>query len=135
MSNRDDDVLPASYKYAWFPKSELPLEDFLRKFKPSMVQNDGTKPWIWVRGPEPSKEDRGKEEAIAEGKNLLKEVIEKVENIKNDGSIPVRSNKKNRCKKQEGRSRAGASRSNRTTEGNLHEIWLRLRKMAHLRTR
>ena len=31
MSNRDEDVLPVAYKYAWSSKSELPLEDFLRK--------------------------------------------------------------------------------------------------------
>jgi hypothetical protein len=37
MSNRDDDVFPSSYKYAWFPKSELPLEDFLRKVSKPLI--------------------------------------------------------------------------------------------------
>ena len=31
MSKRDEDVLPTAYKYAWFPESELPLQDFLAK--------------------------------------------------------------------------------------------------------
>ncbi|PPR02133.1 LOW QUALITY PROTEIN: hypothetical protein CVT26_008824 [Gymnopilus dilepis] len=96
MSN--DEVLPESYKYYWSAKSEIPLQDFLTKFKPSMVQNDGTKPWIWVRGSEPEKKDTGEEEAIKEATKLLQEVTEKVENIKNDDSIPVRSNKKTGAK-------------------------------------
>ncbi|KIM40280.1 hypothetical protein M413DRAFT_446456 [Hebeloma cylindrosporum] len=98
MSKRDEDVLPTAYKYAWLPESELPLQDFLAKFKPSMVQNDGTKPWIWVQGSKPSKKDIGMDDAIKEAKNLLKEVTEKVENIKNDESIPLRSNKKTGAK-------------------------------------
>jgi hypothetical protein len=31
MSKRDEDVLPTAYKYAWFPESELPLQNFLAK--------------------------------------------------------------------------------------------------------
>ncbi|KAF8911463.1 translation initiation factor eIF 4e-like domain-containing protein [Gymnopilus junonius] len=99
MSLNDDDTLPQSYKYSWSANSEIPLQDFLPKFKPSMVQNDGTKPWIWVKGSEPAREDTGKnEEAIKEASKLLEEVTEKVESIKNDDSIPIRSNKKTGAK-------------------------------------
>ncbi|KAF8967959.1 hypothetical protein BDZ97DRAFT_1916528 [Flammula alnicola] len=92
MSN--EDILPFSYKYAWSAESELPLQDFLAKLRPSMVENDGTKPWIWVRGSAPSKEDSGVDEATKEATKLLKEVTEKVEIIQNDPAIPTRSNKK-----------------------------------------
>ncbi|KAF8806536.1 hypothetical protein BYT27DRAFT_7191087 [Phlegmacium glaucopus] len=114
MSN--EDAFPTSYKYSW-PDNSGALQDFLTKFKPSMVQNDGTKPWIWVRGSGPLKEDSGTGEALAreeaakllkevtdealareEAAKLLKEVTEKVENIKNDDSIPLRSNKKTGAK-------------------------------------
>ncbi|CAA7258992.1 unnamed protein product [Cyclocybe aegerita] len=94
MSSKNEDTVPTMYKYAWAEGHEMPLQDFLTKFKPSMVQNDGTKPWIWVRGSERSKEDTGVAAAIEEATKLLKEVTEKVESIKNDDSIPVRSNKK-----------------------------------------
>ncbi|KAJ3506666.1 hypothetical protein NLJ89_g6744 [Agrocybe chaxingu] len=94
MSSNNEDSVPTVYKYAWAEGHEMPLQDFLTKFKPSMVQNDGTKPWIWVRGSKPSKEDTGVAAAIEEATKLLKEVTEKVESIKNDDSIPVRSNKK-----------------------------------------
>ncbi|KJA28923.1 hypothetical protein HYPSUDRAFT_197059 [Hypholoma sublateritium FD-334 SS-4] len=119
MSVQNDDKLPASYKYAWTTRSDISLKDFLTKlalvtawsllpvvgvswtteFKPSMVQNDGSKPWIWVQGSASEQkiagaEDKAKEEAA----KLLKEVTEKVENIKNDDSIPVRSSKKTGAK-------------------------------------
>ncbi|KAF9012500.1 hypothetical protein BDQ17DRAFT_1387206 [Cyathus striatus] len=97
MPNPEDNF-PTQYKYSWSKNSELPLDDFLTKFKPSMVQNDGTKPWIWVRQGEPSKEDQNVDEAIIEAAELLNEITEKVENIKNDASIPVRSNKKTGAK-------------------------------------
>ncbi|KAF9243136.1 hypothetical protein BU15DRAFT_86541 [Melanogaster broomeanus] len=91
------DSIPAEYLYSWSPKSTLTLDEFITKYKPSMVQNDGTKPWLWVR----SERDVGSQisveaqaSAMAEAEALLKEVTDKVEQIKNDDSIPVRSSKK-----------------------------------------
>ncbi|KAG5647101.1 hypothetical protein DXG03_001472 [Asterophora parasitica] len=54
--------------------------------------------WIWVRGSEPKSKDRAVEKAIEEAAELLKKVTEKVEAIKNDASIPVRSSKKTGAK-------------------------------------
>lgn len=105
---QSEDILLDEYVYAW-PRenSEVSLQDFLAKYKPSMVQDDGTKPWIWVRGPGASATDKNVEIAVEEARNLLTEVTEKVEAIKNDESIPVRSNKKTGAKsKKEVREKA-----------------------------
>ncbi|KAH9485488.1 UPF0696 protein C11orf68-like protein [Psilocybe cubensis] len=96
MSN--EDFPQEEYKYSWNPSSSMLLQDFLTKFKPSMVQNDGSKPWIWVRGSENPKSSQDYAEAYAEASELLKKVTEKVESIKNDESIPTRSNKKTGAK-------------------------------------
>ncbi|KAF8178606.1 hypothetical protein K438DRAFT_1844078 [Mycena galopus ATCC 62051] len=94
-----EDSLPKKYTYAWSPDSELSLADFLKKYKPSMVQNDGTKPWIWVQKADaPSRKDTNEDEAIQEGSELLETVSERVEEIKNDASIPARSSKKTGAK-------------------------------------
>ncbi|THH18113.1 hypothetical protein EW146_g2822 [Bondarzewia mesenterica] len=102
MSKKSEDVAPkpSAYPYSWSPESasDLPLKDFLTKYKPSMVQDDGTKPWLWVRGSRASSEDMGEDAAIEEAAELLTEVTAKVEQIKNDKSIPVRSNKKTGAK-------------------------------------
>lgn len=90
----NDDKFPQAYPYSWSTDSELSLQEFLTKYKPSMVQDDGTKPWIWVRKSAPAKEDTNIDAATDEAKHLLNEVTEKVEAIKNDDSIPVRANKK-----------------------------------------
>ncbi|TCD64554.1 hypothetical protein EIP91_003911 [Steccherinum ochraceum] len=91
--NEFEDAAPAQYPYAWFPDSDTPVKDFLGKYKPSMVQDDGTKPWIWV-GKSASAENDYSKDAIEEAKKYLEEVTEKVESIKNDDAIPVRANKK-----------------------------------------
>ncbi|KAL1756345.1 hypothetical protein FB107DRAFT_290169 [Schizophyllum commune] len=91
---KDEDTLPSEYKYVWKPSSDTSLDDFLKKYKPSMVQNDGTKPWIWVTGNKDHAIPEGQTDAIEEASKTLKETTEKVESIKNDASIPVRSNKK-----------------------------------------
>ncbi|KAL1681902.1 hypothetical protein EV122DRAFT_204784 [Schizophyllum commune] len=91
---KDEDQLPSEYKYVWKPSSDTSLDDFLKKYKPSMVQNDGTKPWIWVTGNKDHATPEGWTDAIEEASEILKETTEKVESIKNDASIPVRSNKK-----------------------------------------
>ncbi|KAF9485978.1 hypothetical protein BDN70DRAFT_366948 [Pholiota conissans] len=115
MSPKNDDILPDAYKYSWNAQSDLSLQDFLAKYRPSMIQNDGTKPWIW---------------AIEEATNLLKEITEKVENIKNDDSIPIRSNKKTGTKsKKELREQVQADAAEKLKEiairnGFVHGKWL-----------
>ncbi|KAI0692098.1 translation initiation factor eIF 4e-like domain-containing protein [Cytidiella melzeri] len=107
----DDDALPKaeSYPYFWHTNCELALQDFLKKYKPSMVQDDGTKPWLWVEKSDSPKEDVDMEKAIKEATILLEETTEKVENIKNNASIPIRANKKKGVKsKKELREEAQA---------------------------
>ncbi|KAF8070754.1 hypothetical protein FPV67DRAFT_1041980 [Lyophyllum atratum] len=107
--SRNEDAVPAEYPYAWAPESDIPLSDFLAKYKPSMVQNDGKKPWIWVRGSEPEQKDTDIPGAVEEASKLLKEVTDRVEEIKNDPSIPTRSSKKTGAKsKKEVREEAQA---------------------------
>ncbi|TRM69135.1 hypothetical protein BD626DRAFT_473050 [Schizophyllum amplum] len=91
---KDEDSVPSEYKYVWQPESGTSLDDFVQKYRPSMVQNDGTKPWIWVTGDKVHATADGWLTAIEEAADILKETTEKVEAIKNDASIPVRSNKK-----------------------------------------
>ncbi|KAF9049910.1 translation initiation factor eIF 4e-like domain-containing protein [Panaeolus papilionaceus] len=97
---KNDDLIPDAYKYSWSKESEMPLQEFLTKFKPSMVQNDGTKPWIWVSGTRTARDqtEPGVTEAVEEASAFLNTVTERVESIKNDESIPVRSNKKTGAK-------------------------------------
>ncbi|KAJ7287235.1 hypothetical protein C8J57DRAFT_1283279 [Mycena rebaudengoi] len=93
-----EDILPEKYAYSWSPDSELTLPDFLEKYRPSMVENDGTKPWIWVHGPKtataPQISQEARQQATEEAAALLKEVTTRVESIKDDASIPLRTNKK-----------------------------------------
>ncbi|KAI0365582.1 hypothetical protein BV20DRAFT_972971 [Pilatotrama ljubarskyi] len=91
---KEDEVIPDGYQYQWSPTSETSLQDFLAKYKPSMVQNDGTKPWLWVRKSEPIPEEKGLEDAVTEASQLLSEITERVQKIQDDSSIPIRSNKK-----------------------------------------
>jgi hypothetical protein len=100
MGKESDDTVPQEYPYFWSKGSSVALPDFLTKYKPSMVQNDGTKPWIWVEG---SNRNQGTAKsdattAISEAAALLKEVSQRVEEIKNDNSIPMRSSKKTGAK-------------------------------------
>ncbi|EJU04991.1 hypothetical protein DACRYDRAFT_114291 [Dacryopinax primogenitus] len=79
---------PVDYVYSWSSEHELPLEQFLSKHKPSMIQDNGSKPWIWVRRPEsvaPAMPDGVVEEALS----ILEDATQK-----NDDKIPTRSNKK-----------------------------------------
>ncbi|KAF7351160.1 hypothetical protein MSAN_01678700 [Mycena sanguinolenta] len=125
-----EDSQPQEYPYAWSPSSEISLSDFLKKYKPSMVQNDGTKPWIWVAKGAPSKEDTGADEALEEGAKLLETVTERVEEIKNDASIPARSSKKTGAKgKKEVREEAQAEATEKfkqiaTKHGFVSGKWL-----------
>ncbi|KAM5542922.1 hypothetical protein V8D89_003306 [Ganoderma adspersum] len=101
MSKKDDDIIPAEYQYEWTPKSEGTLEDFLGKYKPSMVQNDGTKPWLWVGKSERPEKLEGADAAVKEAAEYLAGVTERVEEIQNDDSIPVRANKKKGLRSKE----------------------------------
>ncbi|KIM63887.1 hypothetical protein SCLCIDRAFT_87798, partial [Scleroderma citrinum Foug A] len=96
-----EDLFPEENPYAWSPASSTSIEEFLSKYKPSMVQNDGTKPWIWVRGKnELDARLRPFEElaAISEASELLQKATERIEEIKNDSTIPIRSSKKTGAK-------------------------------------
>ncbi|KAJ7496952.1 hypothetical protein FB451DRAFT_1348032 [Mycena latifolia] len=90
-----EDTVPTDYAYAWSAASEsdIVLSDFLERYKPSMVKNNGRTPWIWVRGGPRAREDAGKAGALKEAKALLKEVSARVKQIKNDDSIPLQPNK------------------------------------------
>ncbi|GJE91398.1 hypothetical protein PsYK624_075480 [Phanerochaete sordida] len=95
MVVKNEDTVPEAYAYFWDKDtSEGPLKDFLTKYKPSMVQDDGTKPWLWVRKSAPAMKDGDADAAAEEAAELLKEVTKRVEDIQNDASIPVRANKK-----------------------------------------
>ncbi|KAF9268639.1 hypothetical protein L218DRAFT_521664 [Marasmius fiardii PR-910] len=96
MAHNKEDQFPQGYKYAWYEDSpSMELQEFLSKFKPSMVQNDGTRPWIWVRSARDPPTSPEKEVlALTEAAEVLKTVSAKVESVKNDESIPLRSNKK-----------------------------------------
>ncbi|KAJ6624305.1 translation initiation factor eIF 4e-like domain-containing protein [Mycena sp. CBHHK59/15] len=125
-----EDALPTKYAYAWTAASDIPLPDFLTKYKPSMIQNDGTKPWIWVSRGIPAREDEGQEAALEEASVLLKEVTARVESIKNDASIPTRSNKKTGAKsKKEVREEVQAQAADKfkevaTRHGYVSGKWL-----------
>ncbi|OAX33490.1 hypothetical protein K503DRAFT_786462, partial [Rhizopogon vinicolor AM-OR11-026] len=117
MGKESDDAIPQEYPYYWTEGSSVVLSDFLTKYKPSMVQNDGTKPWIWVKGSSPKRDSDalGAAAATSEAAALLKEVSQRIEEIKasgrssdiyclsstasqNDDSIPMRSSKKTGAK-------------------------------------
>ncbi|KAG7091084.1 hypothetical protein E1B28_010140 [Marasmius oreades] len=100
MTHNKEDHVPQAYKYAWYEDSPaMPLHEFLNKFKPSMVQNDGTKPWLWVRSSRLNPTSVEKEIlALGEAAEVLKTVTETIESVKNDESIPLRSNKKTGAK-------------------------------------
>ncbi|KAF8550931.1 hypothetical protein OG21DRAFT_1468038 [Imleria badia] len=91
-----DDTIPTGYQYSWSPGATLSIEEFVAKYKPSMVQNDGTKPWIWVRCEQGTKipSEENEAAAIVEAAALLQQVTDRIEEIKNDASIPVRASKK-----------------------------------------
>lgn len=100
MGKGSDDTVPQEYPYFWSKGSSIALPDFLTKYKPSMVQNDGTKPWIWVEGSNRNQDTSESDAtvAISEAAALLKEVSQRVEEIKNDDSVPMRSSKKTGAK-------------------------------------
>ncbi|KAH9834002.1 translation initiation factor eIF 4e-like domain-containing protein [Rhodofomes roseus] len=89
-----DDNIPSEYPYAWSSSSQLSPEEFLTKYKPSMIQDDGTKPWLWIRKSTTDPEDTDMVAAVEEATEILEDVTTRVEEIKNDDSIPVRANKK-----------------------------------------
>ncbi|PFH52117.1 hypothetical protein AMATHDRAFT_74413 [Amanita thiersii Skay4041] len=123
MSENNEDALPGSqYTCFWSSKSELSLDDFLAKYRPSMVQNDGTKPWIWVqRGTVgPSNNDDNHFDAIVDATDLLTEYTARIESIKDDPSIPIRSSKKKGVRsKKESREELQAEAADKLKEVSL----------------
>ncbi|KAF5392399.1 hypothetical protein D9757_001542 [Collybiopsis confluens] len=91
-----DDLFPQSYKYSWSSAtSGISLKDYLAKFRPSMVEFNGTNPWIWVsKDEDPESGLSNQHLAMEHGSGILKDITERIESIKNDPSIPTRSNKK-----------------------------------------
>ncbi|KAK7691741.1 hypothetical protein QCA50_005141 [Cerrena zonata] len=92
MASHDDSV-PEEYAYEWNSNSTVTINEFLTKYKPSLVQDDGTKPWLWVRKSE-SGEKADRVAALEAAEKILQDTTEKVESIQNDASIPTRANKK-----------------------------------------
>ncbi|KAJ1306015.1 hypothetical protein OPQ81_010729 [Rhizoctonia solani] len=92
------------YKYSWKPSSELTIDEFLQKYKPTMVIDDGTKPWVWVRrlehepldsvNPTDPKDSGSDGSVIENAHKILEEYTGKIAAIQKDESIPVRANKK-----------------------------------------
>ncbi|KAF8740477.1 hypothetical protein RHS02_04581, partial [Rhizoctonia solani] len=92
------------YEYSWKPSAGMSIDEFLQKYKPTMVLDDGTKPWIWVRRLEHEPLDsvnrsdidgtRSDTSIIERGQKLLEDYTGRIENIQKDESIPVRANKK-----------------------------------------
>ncbi|KAH9942214.1 uncharacterized protein BXZ73DRAFT_74511 [Epithele typhae] len=78
---KNDDVMPEDYPYQWSPKSQTTLQEFLTKYKPSMVQDDGTKPWLWTAKSEDRSGDSGMLAAVEEATAYLADVTERVEKI------------------------------------------------------
>ncbi|KAG2153302.1 translation initiation factor eIF 4e-like domain-containing protein [Suillus clintonianus] len=125
MGKESDDGVPQEYPYFWSKGSSIDLPDFLTKYKPSMVQNDGTKPWIWVEGskrnsdtyPSGAAAAVSEAAAVCEAAALLKEVTQRIEEIKNDDSIPMRSSKKTGAKsKKEVREKVQADAAEKLKE-------------------
>ncbi|KAJ8696909.1 hypothetical protein PTI98_006732 [Pleurotus ostreatus] len=116
-----EDLIDLLNKYSWSSKHEFTLDEFLNKYRPSMVQNDGTKPWIWVNGSKGRDFDaEAQNAACEEGAQYLNEVTARVEEIKNDPSIPVRSNKKTGAKsKKELREQVQATATEKLKEISL----------------
>ncbi|PBK74189.1 hypothetical protein ARMSODRAFT_951781 [Armillaria solidipes] len=118
---RQEDSMSSKNPYAWSKSSEpdISLDHFLTKYRPSMVRDDGMKPWLWVRAREPSEERtvEGETAAIAQAAVVLEEATEKVQSIQNDASIPVRSNKKTGAKsKKEVREQVQAEAAEKLKE-------------------
>ncbi|VDC00333.1 unnamed protein product [Peniophora sp. CBMAI 1063] len=114
----EDEKPQGSYPYMWSPTSETSITEFTSKHKPSMIQDDGTKPWIWVQsGRAPARTDENVAEAVEEATVLVEEVQEKVQKIQDDPDIPIRSNKKKGTKsKKELRELEQAQASERLKE-------------------
>ncbi|KZV73957.1 hypothetical protein PENSPDRAFT_602017 [Peniophora sp. CONT] len=114
----EDEEPQDSYPYMWSPDSDIPISEFASKHKPSMIQDDGTKPWIWVQsGRTPTRKDENVAEAVEEATSLLEEVKTKVQKIQDDPDIPLRSNKKKGTKsKKETRELEQAQASEKLKE-------------------
>ncbi|KDQ20000.1 hypothetical protein BOTBODRAFT_27407 [Botryobasidium botryosum FD-172 SS1] len=107
-----------TYPYQWSPSSDSTVEEYVSKYKPSMIQDDGTKPWLWVNNIHKPDFDAEKEAAAEEeATKALEETAKRVEEIQNDDAIPLRSNKKKGTRsKKELRDEATSQASSRLKE-------------------
>ncbi|KAF8520825.1 hypothetical protein JB92DRAFT_3087694 [Gautieria morchelliformis] len=95
----NEDTVPDAYPYFWkAEESSLNIEEFVKKYKPSMVQDDGTKPWLWVQNSNAASENENRTQAVEEATKILAEATTSVQKINDDGSISTRSNKKTGAK-------------------------------------
>lgn len=95
MASNSEDEVPQGYAYSWSKaNAEKPLDDFLKQYRPSMVQDDGKKPWIWaVRAAGPGF-PTNLVDCISEAQDVVDDTVTRVEEIQNDSDIPLRANKK-----------------------------------------
>ncbi|KIY67333.1 hypothetical protein CYLTODRAFT_294619 [Cylindrobasidium torrendii FP15055 ss-10] len=95
MASSNEDEVPRGYAYAWSKDSaEKPLDEFLKQYRPSMVQDDGRKPWIWaVRAAGPAF-PTNLLDCISGAQDVVDNTVTRVEEIQNDSDIPLRANKK-----------------------------------------
>ncbi|QRW25317.1 hypothetical protein RhiXN_07266 [Rhizoctonia solani] len=103
------------YEYSWKPSAGMSIDEFLQKYKPTMVFDDGTKPWIWVRRLEHEPLDsvnstdidstRSDTSIIERGQKLLEITQERSRTFK----YYRRFNREERTKKQEGNSEETAT--------------------------
>ncbi|BEI93822.1 uncharacterized protein CcaverHIS019_0602810 [Cutaneotrichosporon cavernicola] len=90
-------------KYRWTPSGGMPIDDFLKKYKPSLLDKTDA-PWIWVSTggarDDPEAENNALVKAVGKGQVVLDEVTKRVAAIEKDDKIPVRGKKGVLSKKQ-----------------------------------
>ncbi|BEJ16884.1 hypothetical protein CspHIS471_0602850 [Cutaneotrichosporon sp. HIS471] len=90
-------------KYHWAPSGGMSIDDFLKKYKPSVLDKTDA-PWIWVETraarDDPEAENNARVKAIGKGQVVLDEVTKRVAAIEKDDKIPVRGKKGVLSKKQ-----------------------------------
>ncbi|WOO78584.1 uncharacterized protein LOC62_02G002130 [Vanrija pseudolonga] len=94
---------PDPLKYYWTPKHKFDIEEFIKKYKPSILSQDDA-PWIWARNgggeaTDPEAEDKAHTIAIGKGQVIVDGLVKKINKIDSDSSIPVRASKGVKSKK------------------------------------
>ncbi|KAF9517631.1 hypothetical protein BS47DRAFT_468098 [Hydnum rufescens UP504] len=113
MTSAEEITHKSDYPYSWDAEDHsLTLDEFLAKYRPSMVQNDGSKPWVQVKRNSPSGmiSKSASKEAIDAARAHIAQTAINIEEINNNPSIPARSSKKTGAKsKKEVREALSAS--------------------------